>query len=170
MSAGKGRQMKKSLEHWVAPAFREEGFLGKFPVLRRARGDQLDVVELQFVSQGGGFRMNLGVCPAQGIITKWGKYVPPDEVSTLYEMSRKYFLDPRNVTQGKSQEHWFKFDESNTDQVAKDFLPNVELADRWFLTGEAPTLKSKPHSQGGPIHRFVMRLLRPQCGPTKANK
>jgi len=162
MSAGKGREMKKSLEYWVAPALRNRGFTGKFPVLSRTRGAQLDVVELQFTKYGGGFRMNLGVCPAGGLTTKWGQFVQPGEATTAHEMDRRYFLSPFQLSEGRTKAQWFEFTSENTDQVAQDFLANVETVDRWFLTGEAPRAKTRPKSRDEPIHQFVMRLLRPR--------
>lgn len=170
MSTGKGKQMKKALERWVAAAFRAKGFTGKFPVLRRVRGGELDIIELQFTKYGGGFRLNLGVCPAEGITTKWGESVKPQDLTTAYEMKRRYFLDPRNVKEEKKGKHWFEFGENDTDQIARSFLPNVELADRWFLTGEAPRLAAAPRPRGGPIHRFVMKLLRPCSGARRQAK
>jgi hypothetical protein len=160
MSAGIG-PMKKSIEHWVAPALRKRGFIGKFPVLRRKRGTQLDIVELQFNKYGGSFRLNLGTCPAEGITTRWGQFVQPEEVTTSHEMARRYFLTPFQLSEGRTSARWFEFAKENTDEVAQAFLANIDVMDRWFITGDAPRAKARPKSRGGPIHRFVMRLLSP---------
>jgi hypothetical protein len=114
MSTGIGRKMRKSLDIWLAPKFREIGFSENFPILRRTRGNELDIVELQFRKGGGGFRLNLGVCGSNGIITKWGKRVPPEKVSTIYELNRIYFLDPRNVNGDPKGKHWFEFHSDRT--------------------------------------------------------
>jgi hypothetical protein len=125
--------MLNALEGLAGPVLRERGFVGHFPVFRRTKNGELHLLELQFSRYGSAFRLNLGVCPAEGITTKWGEFVPPDEVNTSYELQRKYYLDPRNITAGKSQEHWFSFCNENVEQVTASIVCG------WLLTqGCAP--------------------------------
>ncbi len=161
MSTGKGRQMKGALRQYLAPALLARGFVGQFPVIRRVRASELDILELQFDKYGGGFRLNLGVCPSEGVTTSWGKKIAPEEMRFGYPMTRSYYLEPRHVTQNRSAGVWFCFNEQNIIEVAKSMLAHVELIDHWFLTGNAPQLQSTIRSPGGPIHRFFMRLLKP---------
>jgi hypothetical protein len=153
------RKMLEALESLAGPVLRERGFVGRFPVFRRTQNGELHILELQFSVYGPAFRLNLGVCSAKGITTKWGEFVPADKVTTGHDVERTYFLDPRNITEGKSKEHWFGFSEGNVKQIAQDFLKNLEIAETWFLTGNAPHPPKRRRSTGGFLHRFLLRVF-----------
>jgi hypothetical protein len=151
------KRVKEFLNEWITPSLRDRGFTGTFPILRRVRNDQLDILEVQFSKYGNGFRLNLGVCPASGVVTTWGEAISPNDVTTAYPLTRKLFLSPRHIERNPKGKHWFEFDEQNAETVVKGLESHLDFIEKWFLTGE-PKWDVKPTARSA-LYQFLIRMF-----------
>lgn len=98
--------MEKALKEIVVPRLRQIGFKGSLPHFRRVREKQLDLLSFQYYSAGGSFVVEIAKAPAEGITTRWGKFIPPDKANVTWVNERlRLGSEP---TKGIG-DHWFKF-------------------------------------------------------------
>jgi hypothetical protein len=83
-----------------------------------------------------------------------GKHIPAEEVNCSHPLRRKNWLhggsDPDRI-------EWFEFGDNDADEVAKNLVPFVEVADKWFHSNEPTRRPGK--GNGGLIERIVKRLF-----------
>lgn len=122
-------KMISELKKIVVPELRDRGFKGSFPHFRRIVEDKIDLMTFQFDRYGGGFVIEVGVCPPEGFIHSWGEKVPPHKVTT-------HDLDDRlRLNEKKGQ--WFRYDiesdsENIFEDVAKEVLTHLDEAEDYW--------------------------------------
>ena len=109
--------MDSALRSRVVPLLRERGFAGSYPHFRRALPDRIDLVTFQFDRHGGGFVVETGSCPIDGITLHWGKHVPPTRV-TAWDLhpSLRRRLKPQDASEA---DYWFRFETGDYESVAE---------------------------------------------------
>src|SRR4051812_31037099 len=124
-------QMKAALKTAVVPHLRERGFSGSFPHFRRCGSSGIDLLTFQFDRWGGGFVIEIGKCPVEGITTYWGKEIAPGKV-TAWDLhpNKRVRIQP---VPGSGPEEWFRYDSATTeddfDRVAESVMICLEKAD-----------------------------------------
>ena len=133
MSEGQA-QMKKALKDVVVPHLRGYDFSGSFPHFRRRRPDRIDLFTFQFDRHGGGFVIEIGQCPAEGVTTHWGKKIAPEKV-TAWDLSSKQRARVHPHI-GSGTDSWFHYDGAAAQdvfkQTAESVLPFLEHTERMF--------------------------------------
>ncbi|MGG1680251.1 DUF4304 domain-containing protein [Neobacillus sp. NRS-1170] len=109
--------MVSSLKKIVIPILRENGFKGSFPHFRRIKENKIDLLTFQFDRYGGGFVIEVAVCPPDGVTTHWGKIVPPNKV-TAHDLNNR----PR-LNGGE----WFRYDAPDSNENIFDVIANEVL-------------------------------------------
>jgi hypothetical protein len=128
-------QMIAALKAHVVPELRRRGFKGSFPHFRRASDHRIDLLTFQFDKWGGGFVVEIAVCPPDGIMMAWGEHIPPAKV-TAHHVNHRLRLGAK----GKGQDHWFRYDgefqrlhADRFEIVAKDVVPYLDSqAEAWW--------------------------------------
>jgi hypothetical protein len=111
MSVGRD-SMISSLKKIVIPILREKGFKGSFPHFRRIKENKIDLLTFQFDRYGGGFVIEVAVCPPDGVTHHWGEKVPPNRV-TAHDLNNR----PR-LNGGE----WFRYDDPGSDKGIFDVI------------------------------------------------
>ncbi len=75
------KKMRAALKEIVIPYLREQNFKGTYPHFRRIGKEKVDLMTFQS-GKWGGFRVNLGIGPLEGVVRK-EKLIPPDKL-TVY--------------------------------------------------------------------------------------
>ena len=139
----------QEIKNRLLPIFTEKGFtlfplsseeasseLKKaFPLgrLKRARAEELDIIEIQFDKKGKPkFVINFGIVPEGGVTLPWGEYLHQDkaDVSALSNAYRLYSSSGRK--------RWFKpsfFSNNSKDTLKKLVDKSIELSveiEEWF--------------------------------------
>ncbi|MEH7336785.1 DUF4304 domain-containing protein [Neobacillus drentensis] len=119
--------MVSSLKKIVIPFLRENGFKGSIPHFRRIKENKIDLLTFQFDRYGGGFVIEVAVCPPDGVTTHWGKKVPPHKV-TAHDLNNR----PR-LNGGE----WFRYDAPDADEdifdaVANELLDCIPEAEKYW--------------------------------------
>jgi hypothetical protein len=109
--------MVSSLKKLVIPILREKGFKGSFPHFRRIKENKIDLLTFQFDRYGGGFVIEVAVCPPDGVTHHWGEKVPPNKV-TAHDLNNR----PR-LNGGE----WFRYDAPSADESIFDGIANEVL-------------------------------------------
>jgi hypothetical protein len=99
--------MDAALKTVVVPALRKMGYTGSMPHLRRIR-ERVDLLTFQFDRYGGGFAIEVGSAPKEGITTTWGKFIP---AAKLRSWDLPANQRPRLVPIGERPSHWFRYDD-----------------------------------------------------------
>ncbi|WP_197693865.1 DUF4304 domain-containing protein [Vogesella sp. LIG4] len=73
--------MKEALKLIFVQRLRDLGFSGLLPHFRRRREAGIDLLTLQFDRNGGGFVVEISRCSPDGVMTHWGKHIPPTKVT-----------------------------------------------------------------------------------------
>lgn len=138
-------KMVDALKEVFVPALRQRAFTGSLPHFRRRGVDRIDLLTIQFDRHGGGFVIEVSCCGANGVVTPWGKHIPPEKVTawSLYPPKRHRLGSPRLGIDG----HWFRYDTGATfERVAQDALSYLQEADNWWQNVIAV---DKPHATRG---------------------
>ena len=69
-------RMIETLKEYVVPVLRERGFKGSFPHFRRPTATAIHLLTFQFDKWGGGFTIEIAVCPPDGVTMHWGEHIP----------------------------------------------------------------------------------------------
>ncbi|OMC81588.1 hypothetical protein BK128_21685 [Viridibacillus sp. FSL H7-0596] len=109
--------MVSSLKKIVIPILREKGFKGSFPHFRRIKENKIDLLTFQFDKYGGGFVIEVAVCPPDGVTHDWGKKVPSNKV-TAHDLYNRLRLNGGE---------WFRYDAPSSDEGIFDILANGVL-------------------------------------------
>lgn len=129
--------MLNSLKNIVIPSLLERGFKGTFPHFRRVTEKKIDHLTFQFDKYGGGFIIEVAVCPPAGHIHHLGEKIPPNKVTP-------YDLNLKNRKRIGDKDNWFRYDKLNLfgniyDKVAFKVLKNLSEADEyWAVTDYQP--------------------------------
>ncbi|WP_010252792.1 DUF4304 domain-containing protein [Acetivibrio cellulolyticus] len=126
------KEMIKYLKDEVVPVLRNKGFKGTFPHFRRPTETHIDLMTFQFDKWGGGFVIELAVCPLTGVTLYWGKQIAPSKV-TAHDVNKRYRLGSSNL----NSDYWFRYDEgvlfgNKFLKVTKSVIDKLELAEQWF--------------------------------------
>ncbi|WP_096271169.1 DUF4304 domain-containing protein [Paucisalibacillus globulus] len=127
MSSSERDNMIIELKNMVVPELRNKRFKGSFPHFRRISEDKIDLITFQFDRYGGGFVVEVGVCPPEGFTQSWGEKVPPYKV-TVHDID-----DRLRLKQNDGQ--WFRYDvdvENIYEHVAKDVLNHLYEAEEYW--------------------------------------
>ena len=128
--AGSRKSMVAAIQEVVVVRLREEGYTGSFPHFRRQHSNLIEVLMFQFDRNGGGFVIETGECPVDGITNSLGKHIMPNAVRAwdLPSNQRKR-VKPR---EGSGTESWFRFDKAKSEQdfreVAREVVQCLESA------------------------------------------
>ncbi len=126
--------MNVALRSRLVPALRSRGFKGSLPHFRRAREDYIDLLTVQFDKWGGGFIVEIGRCPADGITMHWGEQIAPGKVTAhdLHPEKRHRLGSPAPGADGR----WFRFDDGTSVESAADAAVSMlNEAERWWTAG-----------------------------------
>jgi Domain of unknown function (DUF4304) len=127
-------RMIKALKEYVVPVLRVRGFKGSFPHFRRPTSIAIHLLTFQFDKWGGGFTIEIALCPPEGVTMHSGEHMPASKVSAwdVYPPHRPR-LGPEKT------DKWFRFDNRgflNVDQyerAALEVLPYIEKqAESWW--------------------------------------
>jgi hypothetical protein len=129
--------MLNSLKNIVIPILREKEFKGSFPHFRRITKKKIDLLTFQFDKYGGGFIIEVAVCPPEGYTHYWGEKVPPNKVTA-------HDLHPDNRLRLTDKDEWFRYDKKNLfgniyEKVAKKVLKRLTQADEYWNTHQTIT-------------------------------
>lgn len=97
--------MIQSLQAQVVPELRRRGFIGSFPHFRRSADAALHLLTFQFDKYGGGFVVELAVCPRAGVLLDTGEHITPEKVNA-HSVNRRLRLGAA----AEGQDHWFRYD------------------------------------------------------------
>jgi Domain of unknown function (DUF4304) len=128
-------KMVRALKEIVVTKLREKGFKGSFPHFRRLRDEKIDLLTFQFDKWGGGFVIEISMCPPDGITTHWGEYISPNRVKAWHiHPNKRLRLQPRL---GSSRHEWFRYDKAGLDDdvfrnTAIEVLPFLDTAEKWW--------------------------------------
>ncbi|GGA78656.1 DUF4304 domain-containing protein [Ornithinibacillus halotolerans] len=125
MSSGR-LEMVSALKSVVVPELRKKGFKGSFPHFRRISHSQIELLTFQFDKYGGGFVIEVAVCPPEGFTHSWGEYVPPNKV-TAHDINDRLRLNNENGS-------WYRYDlgvqlGSIYERVANEVLEHLDEAE-----------------------------------------
>ncbi|WP_131989376.1 DUF4304 domain-containing protein [Chthoniobacter flavus] len=125
-------QMIAALKAAVLPAWRNRGFAGSFPHLRRDRGDQIDLITFQFDRNGGGFVIELGQCKPEDFTTTLGRLTSREKVRA-WDAPLRTRIQPQP---GSSPQDWFRFRYATTPdaflEIATSVLSFTEAIENLF--------------------------------------
>ncbi|MGG1679630.1 DUF4304 domain-containing protein [Neobacillus sp. NRS-1170] len=87
----------------------------------------MDLLTFQFDRYGGGFVIEVAVCPSDGITTHWGKIVPQNKV-TAHDLNNR----PR-LNGGE----WFRYDAPDSNEnifevIANEVLDCIPEAEKYW--------------------------------------
>jgi hypothetical protein len=123
-----------ALRERFIPALRSRAFKGPFPHFRRALTDRIDLLTVQFDKWGGGFVIEIGRCPPNGVKTAWGKEIAPEKVTAhdLHPSARHRIGSSAPGEEGK----WFRYDGGTSPvAVAEAAVSALKEADDWWGAG-----------------------------------
>lgn len=129
MSAERGKMISE-LKKIVVPELRNRGFKGSFPHFRRISVDKIDLMTFQYDRYGGGFVVEVGVCPPDGVTHSWGEKVPPNKV-TVHDLNNRLRLK-------ENDGQWFRYDaevesENIYKEIAKEVLNHLYEAEEYWI-------------------------------------
>ena len=125
------QSMNAALRDRFVPALRKRGFKGSLPHFRRVGEDRIDLLTVQFDKYGGGFVIEIGRCPLQGVTTSWGKKIVPAKVTVhdLHHGDRRRLGSPAPGEDGR----WFRYDGRRSVKTAADAAASLlPEADTWW--------------------------------------
>jgi hypothetical protein len=127
-------QMAKALKTVALPVFREHGFNGSFPDLRRLRDGYIQLLTFQFDRHGGGFIIELGRCKPTDFATAWGKLTSAEKVTVGHLPWRQRMrIQPHS---GSGTDSWFRFDMATTPEaftrIAESVLAFTDTIEKTF--------------------------------------
>ena len=119
--------MDAAIRKIVLPEVRQLGYKGSLPHLRRIT-DRVDLLTFQFDPYGGGFFVEAGSGPKEGITMSWGKFIPAEKMRAWDLPADQRARLPLG-TYGKSQ--WFRFDDGDDcETVARAALKVIMAHER----------------------------------------
>jgi hypothetical protein len=130
---GTKADMEREFKASIIPWLREEGFKGSFPHFRRPGQSAFDLLTFQFDRHGGGYVIEIAQCPAEGIVTHWGKAISAREAKAwdVHSSRRKRICgDSKPGTEG-----WFRFDQTPPKQLAALTIAKLSDATIWLELG-----------------------------------
>jgi hypothetical protein len=124
--------MIKELKSKVVPVLRSKGFRGRYPHFRRFTEESIDLLSVVFDKWGGGFYVELGSSPLEGVTYSDGTSRGPNEVSPFDAVP--------SLRLGAKSEHgdyWFRYDREPLREDIYEFLAESVLsflpqAENWW--------------------------------------
>lgn len=136
--------MQKALQKIFVPVLRERGFTGKFPHFRRIGADGIDLLSFTFDQYGGGFVMEVAVCPPEGYSSPWLGLIPPDKITALSVEPLRHRLGKVGAS---GYDLWFTYPTAlpsaphqleRFDETAREALEYLDLqAESWWRGARA---------------------------------
>jgi Domain of unknown function (DUF4304) len=133
-----GDLMRKALKKLLLPRLSQIGFSGKGNEFQRKRGDQLDLLSLQWGKYGGEFVIEFASRPVGLLRTSWGEDIPEVNITTahVHPLDRARLL-PADESAGL-QLHGFQFanfedDLSKYESLAQDVASLLTQVDSWLV-------------------------------------
>ena len=127
--------MRSALIKFVVPNLEALGFVGIFPNYQRRRDKTLDILNFQLDKFGGGFVINAGQAPADGLLLPSGM-VEAIDLTCGHPLPRRARFQPGRT--GNLLD-WFRFDNANDEnafeKAAKSVLPFLEGITTWLEKG-----------------------------------
>ena len=131
--------MDPALKRMVSRHLRPAGFQGSLPHFRRLDPERIDLLSIQYLSSGGSFVAEVASCPPEGLITPWGKHIPPNNVRAKEVPHHRARLGSPTFPVG---DHWFRFGPRNYEPEASrvessDFYDDVASTVAMYVTSQA---------------------------------
>lgn len=123
--------MNAALKNIVISVLREKGFTGSFPHFRRLHVARVDLLTFQFDKWGGGFVVEIASGSIDGWTTHWGEHIPANKLTAHDLRYRKRI----QACEDPETDVWFRFDDGNVDQPARDLLELLPSAEAWWEEG-----------------------------------
>lgn len=180
------KRMDSALKSRFVPALRERGFVGSLPHLRRALAGRVDYLNVQYLSAGGSFTLNLGRTGPDGFVAGPFKDLPVAEITANHVFRDRRRVTPRDAgsrASGVGADFWEfaprSYDASHPPQPQEHYDAVADQAlDTFLRVGEPWFARPDPPEQGdeqagppggrqpgdpGPLARlrWRMRLSRP---------
>lgn len=134
MASIERQMMDNALKKIVVPYLREQGFKGSFPHFRRKNDNNIDLITFQFNRWGGSFVVELTTCPLEGIITHWGKEIPPNKV-TAHDVNNRFRLGAKSKDEDGI---WFNFEnarfESEYEELASIIIGLLKINEPTWIS------------------------------------
>jgi len=120
--------MVSTLKKTIVPLLKEQGFKGSFPHFRRITEKKIHLLTFQFDKYGGGFLMEVGVCPPDGYRKSKSEIIPPNKVTCYHLQNRA-----RITNNGD----WFRYDKENNigniyEDVANEVISTIKEAETYW--------------------------------------
>jgi hypothetical protein len=91
------QRMDAALKARFVPALRERGFAGSLPNLRRRLPERVDYLNVQYLSSGGSFTLNLGRTGPDGLVAGPSKDLPVDRITANHVFGDRRRVTPRDA-------------------------------------------------------------------------
>ena len=91
------KRMDAALKARFVPALRERGFSGSLPNLRRRLPERVDYLNVQYLSSGGSFTLNLGRTGPDGFVAGPSKDLPVDRITANHVFADRRRVTPRDA-------------------------------------------------------------------------
>ena len=108
--------MVAELGRTVVPVLQQKGFCAEFPHFRRVTSERIDLLGLLFNPHGHGFVFKFARCGPEGFVTRNGRRIPPDKVTTSHFMIMQLNWISPDV-RAKGNEFWFCFEPDKPDSL-----------------------------------------------------
>ncbi|MBN1186645.1 MAG: DUF4304 domain-containing protein [Spirochaetes bacterium] len=124
------------LKKTIIPQFREKGFTGSFPHLRRIIETSIDLITFQFDRYGGGFVIELAKAKNEVFKTHWGEEIPQSKL-TAHDLNERTRIHTKGILQDSATENWFRYDKGSLfsnplKQIQNDIEKNMSVIEKFF--------------------------------------
>jgi hypothetical protein len=115
------QEMCAELERTVVPVLQNKGFAGSFPHFHRISAERIDVLSFFFNPYGHGFVFKFGRCGPEGLVTRLGKRIRPDKLTTgHFTILQLNWISPD--VNAKDDAFWFCFQPGQPDSLRQAAL------------------------------------------------
>ena len=134
------KEIDTFLKKTIIPQFREAGFKGSFPHLRRITETSVDLITFQFDRYGSGFVIELAKTKNEVFKTYWGKEILQSKL-TAHDLNERTRIHPKGILKDSAAEDWFRFENSDLlmnplKQIQIDIEKNMNVIENFFSSKE----------------------------------
>lgn len=141
------RRVRAVLKRILVPELEAFGFEGQFPEFKRAVGERLQLLSVQFDKHGGGFFLEFANHPPGDLTTSWGEVVTEADITLAHTPIERRARLQRHGHQNSLSEDWFRYEDPSLPEVEDlvrsvcALLPQVEA----WLQGQriGPNISAK---------------------------
>lgn len=128
----KRQKIDQAIKEITIPFLREKGFKGSLPHFRRQQSDGINLLTFQHSLYDTKFVVEIANCPAEGIVTHWGKVISGNKM-TAHNMSERHRLgsEKHNI------DFWFDYGKKSlfggvNKKIANEIIQLWDDAESWW--------------------------------------